>query len=271
MAIIQYSNGIIEDVKPQNLVFTDQELLDILDGFEKIDTFRLLDVVNTWCVWGKNSVDDPEEYNRLGSSIAGEDIYSPMLIIHDSELDPSWNISDKIIINTYKQFREDVLGLIDDLAKQLLEIEDEMEIDEDEGLYGHRDTGIQLTTLGPTQDKKVLFEFDLAKQSADFHKYENISKFAEKVIGYWDQFFFVNIEINDNTCVIYADKKIIIILKDENVSEFFELMRDFFEKDESFETCINLQEYESKWNEYIAADKKVKVVDSSDDETSDEK
>jgi hypothetical protein len=105
MAIIQYSNGIIEDVKADDLVFTDDEILRLLDGFTSMRTYRLVEVPNTWCVWGENEEDEESEFNNIGTGIVDEPVFSPLLIIHDTELDPSWNLNDSVILHSYKEFK----------------------------------------------------------------------------------------------------------------------------------------------------------------------
>ena len=252
MAILQYSNGIIEDFKAEGLTFTDNELLDILAGYDDIRTLRLIEVPNTWCIWGHSDDSDPIEFNRIATGIVGEDINSPMVMIHDGELDPAWNLNDPIILNSYEDFKNDVLLFIDDIAKDVLTTE-KTPLDGESS-----DNLMFLTTLGPTKDKKVLFEFNQHKQSKDFFKPNNFSQFSDKVQDYWNQFFIENLEMDDNTCVIYADLKMIVIVEDKNVIHLMKTFIDYFESVENYELCTSINNYIKAWKKYIKKNKKVK-------------
>lgn len=258
MAVIQYSNGIIEDFKAENLTFSDKEFLDILKDYDDIRTLRLIEISNTWCVWGhntKSSDDTPLEFNRIGSSIVDEDIFSPLLIVHDGELDPDWNLNDTIILNTYKEFKDSVVLFINDIAQNVLDLEQESNSLDDDS--SDNTNLMVLTPLGPTRDKKVLFELNIDKQSKEFLNPPNFEQFAQKVIDYWNQFFIENIDMDDNTCVIYADSKTIIIIQDDEVKYLTELLVRFFESVEDYETCSNLHKYYNAWVLYIKNNKKV--------------
>jgi hypothetical protein len=191
-----------------------------------------------------------------------------MIIIHDGELNPDWNLNDAIILHTYDDFKQEILLFIEGIAEDILAIEkgqksqESQEESDDDDEYSDNFTPknnsgniLVLKTLGPTDDKKVLFEFQQDKQLPEFFETENISQFADKVINYWDTYFYDNLEIDDNTCVIYADIKIIVIIQDENVKEFVELFVSHFEKQEYYETCSNLKKYYQAWIKYVKNDK----------------
>lgn len=246
MAILQYSNGIIEDVKADDAVFTDEEILEILDGFKNIRTYRLVEVPNSWCVWGVNEKEDPAEFNNIGTGIVEEPVHSPLLIIHDSELDPSWNLNDAVILQPYSEFRVNLLEFIDMIAKDIL---DEAERQKKES--GDSDSQMVLNTLGPTKDKKVLFEFVQDMQSKDFFEVKNLDKFSWKIVEYWAKHFEENISKKDNHCILYADNRIIIIIKDEGVDPLIDdVLIKHFESMEKYEVCASLQKWKDKWHEY---------------------
>ena len=121
MAIMQYNSGVVEDVKPRNMMFDDHELLEFFADYAKIRTKRLVEVANSWCVWGEKEHRDPNEFNNLGTRIVGEKIYSPLLIVHDSEMDPDKNLTDKVILRPYKDFKNDLLEYLDMIASEIIE------------------------------------------------------------------------------------------------------------------------------------------------------
>ena len=253
MAIIQHSNGIIEDIKPGRATFTDDELIGLLENYSKIETVRLLEVPNTWCVWGVSENNPDIEYNKIASIIINEHVYSPLIIVHDTELDPTWNLNDDIILQDYESFRTEVYELIDEIATRAIEETSAMS-DEDTNKM------MILTTVGPTQDKKVLFEFSLKKQSNEFFRADNMDEFNAKVMDYWDAYFFDNIKVNDNFCVIYADSKHIIRIPDAEVDEFMKVMRDYSEKIEEYEDCSAIKNYQRAWTSYMKNNKQVKTA-----------
>ena len=99
MAVLLYANGLTEEHKPKELTFTDEELLTIFPDFEKTRTFRLYEIPNCWCIWGEN---DPvgkreDEFNKIGTDILEQICYSPVLFLHDSEINPEWKLTDAMI------------------------------------------------------------------------------------------------------------------------------------------------------------------------------
>ena len=51
--IILYGNGLTEEMLPKEHTFSDQEILDLFKEFDSMQTQRLDEVPNTWCVWGE--------------------------------------------------------------------------------------------------------------------------------------------------------------------------------------------------------------------------
>lgn len=258
MAILQYSNGIIEDLKAKDLVFTDQEILNLLEGFTTIRTHRLIEVSNTWCIWGQNTKFDPIEFNPLGSSVVNEPMHSPLIIIHDTELDPAWALNDPIILKSYLGFKKELLIFFDSIATEIINEKGKSVANPDDQL-------MFLETLGPTKDKKILFKFNHKKQSKEFFEEPQFSNFINKVKNYWKEFFYKNLEKEKNTCIIYADQKIILIVDDNKLDSLIELMINKLEKEEKYETCSILKSYKKIWKSYIKNEKKSIIKKKSDE------
>ena len=88
MALVIYSTGIVEEMVALENTFSDRELVKTFDEYTSLESYRLPDVPNTWCLWGE--MDDPPEleFNKIGSEVVETDIYSHLIFIHDSEIDP---------------------------------------------------------------------------------------------------------------------------------------------------------------------------------------
>ncbi len=258
MAIVQHSNGFIDQIRPRAAIFSDLELIDIFLEADKIRSRRLLEIPNTWCIWGENEEDEIEEtdFNALGSKVVEEEIFSKLLIIHDSELDPEWNLTDKTIINTYNDFREIAFDFIDAVAMEVIKEKMEADIPFNEGNKNSEGPVLpRLENLGNTEDKKVLMEFKPVAQVDKFWDFTNFTNFAQRSFEYLHGFFDQNLGLKSNAFVIYADKKGIIVVKDKNVDTFMEKMLDNFEQREKYHGCSNIIAIVKKWRDYVKAKK----------------
>jgi len=245
MAVILYPSGVTETFSPKNLVFSDQEILKIFEEYDALRTARLYEVPNTWCVWG-NVTEDNNNFNKLGSDIVQEDLYSEVMFIHDSELDPSWMLTDNMILRNYEEFRIELLQFFDDIAENV--IKESERVREQQGIPNNL---VILNTIGPTEDKRVMFEFDPHIQSTEFWAEKYFSEFSHKVLE-----FIQTSYKNGDTFVLYTDKKSIIVIADENVSFIVNKVVEYFKKIESYEDCDTLTKVLKKWKRYKAKRKK---------------
>lgn len=240
MAIILYSSGITEEYQPVDHTFTDDEILGIFEDFENIETARLYEIPNTWCVWGSNSEIDDSEFNKLSSTMLQEDIFSPVMYIHDTEIDPAWMMTDNIIQKGYNEFKEEFAFLLDEIAENIIK-----ETQNIRQQMGQTDNLVILTTVGPTDDKRVMFEFDPKAQSKQFYEHHFFEEFSKKVYT-----FLMNHYVNGDTFVLFADKKAIIIVIDENVNEIVNKIINDFKRREKYEKCSELKKILDSWNKY---------------------
>jgi hypothetical protein len=244
MAICIYSNGILEEFKPQNLVFTDQELVNIFAECKKLRTFRLREIANVWCLWGEMETNEDIEYNRLASEAIEEHIFSHLVLIHDTELDPAWNLTDKIIYNDYNKFVADAKRLLDEVADGILS---EKPNDQDGNMNNDK---IFLDSRGYSKDKKVLFSFDPSKQSENFYKNSTFYNFASQINDY-----LVKNKIR-KPFTIYNDKKMVISVEDDKVNILIDKMLDVFGRREDYETCEKLANVKSQWTKVLERPKR---------------
>ena len=164
MALVIYSNGIVEEMVPVDNVFSDNELTQSFNNYPEIRTHRLPEVPNCWCIWGYIEEPPVHEFSKLASEIVDVDVYSHILFVHDSELSPNWNLTDNIIYRPYKDLMADMGLYINDMMKHI-ETENRQEIEQAE----ENTNMIFLTTLGHTQDKRVLFAFNPNVQNDEFY------------------------------------------------------------------------------------------------------
>jgi len=247
MGICLYSNGIVEDFIPESLVFSEKELISSFNEFSHIRTKRLIEVLNCWCIWGENKNYDAIEFNRIGSDITQEPIYSHVLFVHDSEINPSWNSTDNILYRNYFDFLKDIKKLIDDIASNII---DEYRNNEDQD---HIRVMPVLETLGPTRDKRVLFSFNPYKQFNEFYENDQFLSFSKKTYDY------IHSHIQDEEpFTIFADKTAIIIVDTSNVSFFIDKMLNKFTNEEQYEICKELTIIKTRWNKALKTKKKSK-------------
>ena len=241
MSVILYNNGIIEEYKPENLVFTEDELVKMFTEYEEIKTCRIIPVVNAWCIYGKSLSADENEYNKLASEVSNEDIYSHAIFVHDSEINPKWNATDNIIYNNYTDFNVSIRNLIDNLANQLMTEQNSAAVDE-EG--NEKEIALpQLVSVGATTDKRVLFEYTPENQTDTFYKDEAFNKFSRNVYD-----FLIANHPKKEQFIIYADKKSIIYVPQESVEEFLNTIINNFTSKEDYERCTLLSNMLKSWN-----------------------
>lgn len=240
MAILLYPSGITETYEPTNYCFTDEEILHIFKEYNYVRSFRLFEIPNTWCVWGQNSEIDDTDFNKLGSTIVKENIYSVLMFIHDSQIDQLWNLTDNIIYSDYNKFKEELLIYFDEIAGIII---DETNTNREE--QGKDTNLVYLNTIGPTNDKRVLFEFDPKSQKENFYKDEFFSSFADKIYD-----FLTNNFKEQDLFYVFFDKKSVIFVKDDNVSFLMDVLIDYFKRNEKYETCQYLKTIHDRWVSY---------------------
>lgn len=239
MAVILYPSGVTETYEPKGHTFLDDEILKIFKDYLDIRTARLYEVPNTWCVWGENEEADDSDFNKLGADILQEDVFCPVLFIHDTEIDPAWMLTDNVILKGYEDFKRELLEFFDHIAENVIRQTQQMR--EQQGTQNL----IFLTTIGPTEDKRVMFEFDPHKQSEEFWKEEFFLTFSYKV----REFLNVNYK-DDQTFFIFQDKKSIIYTPDEHVDFLMNKIINLFEKKEKYEYCSELKKVLDKWKKF---------------------
>jgi len=236
MAVILYSNGLTEEIIPSRLTFSDQEILNFFQEFKNIQTKRLDEVPNTWCVWGELEKPNEDDYNKLGSEIIREHCYSKLMILHDTEVDPSWNLTDDIIYEGYAIFKKKLLKFLDEVA-----IETIREIEQIRDATGKPNL-LSLDQVAISMDKRVIFRFNPDKQQADFFKPSHFEEFANKSYNFMDKSYK-----DGDVFPIFADKKMIIVMDDSQVAQYMDLLIDFFQKREDYLKCARITDIHKSW------------------------
>jgi hypothetical protein len=237
--LLLYGNGLTEEITPSNLTFSDQEILNFFKDFNNIQTKRLDEIPNTWCVWGELEKPNEDDYNKLGSEIIREHCYSKLMLLHDTEVDPSWNLTDDIIYEGYAVFKKKLLKFLDEVAIQTIkEIEQIREVSGKPNLMA-------LDQVAISEDKRVIFRFNPDKQQPDFFKPTHFEEFANKCYNFLDQYYK-----DGDHLPIYADKKMIIVLEDSQVAQYVNLLIDFFEKREDYLKCARINEIHKSCTSY---------------------
>jgi len=238
MSVILYQSGITEDYKPKEFTFTDEEILGIFNDFEFIETARLYEIPNVWCVWGSNSEIDDEDFNKLASTMINKDIFSPVMFIHDTEINYAWMLTDNIIKNGYNEFKEEFIYFLDEIAENVIKENESFRQQQNQS-----ENLVFLTTVGPTEDKKIMFEFDPNAQSKQFYDNLLFEQFSKKIFD-----FLKDNYVDGDTFIIFEDKKTIIIVIDENVNDIMSKMIKDFERREQYEDCLKLKTILDLWN-----------------------
>ena len=245
MAILLYNNGLIEDFKPKNLVFTEEEINNIFSDYERTQSKRFIEVPNVWCIWGDNDNIIEENFNRLASETIEKDIFSPLLFIHDTEINPDWGIINLPILKNYENFRKSVYVMLDKTAEEILKESNET------ARESGQNSMVFLNTIGPTDDKRVLFEFDPHLQNENFYKPLFFNKFADRVYTFVKKFYKKN-----KPFLVYADNKIIIMVNENNVEFLLNSLNDSFQKREEYETCSEIKKIKDYWADKTTEPKK---------------
>lgn len=239
--IVLFTNGLIEQIKPEKLIFSEQELVNQFKEYEVIKTYRLTEVVNTWCVYGSNVIPDLTNHNKIASELIKDDIFSNTLFIHDSEINPNWKMTDDIIYKSYSEFEYDIKKLINALADKIIK-----EMNESDEMSGHSIIFPYLEMIGPTIDKRILFSFNPVDQPKEFFENEEFYMFSQKVYDYISS----NKQVKE-PFTIYEDKKAIIIVETRNVKTFLDSLIDKFKGKEEYEICTNITNLFKDWNKNI--------------------
>jgi hypothetical protein len=251
VSILLYGNGLTEEFKPENLTFTDEEFLGIFSDYDRIRTYRLHEVPNTWCIWGDYDPVDkfPDIFNKIGTDILEQACYSPILFIHDTEIDPSWRLTEDMIMSEYNDFKGDMLRFFDDIAADIMYERQIMR----EQSGNPTPNLIVLEQTGISEDKRIIFNFDMDKQVHEFFAEESLLEFANKVHN------FLKFSYKDGDIfAIYADKNIIMVMKEDHVNPFIQKIIAFFESKENYEACSILRNAYDRWKKY--KDAKVKEI-----------
>lgn len=237
MAILLYNNGIIEDYNSDDLVFSEEELVFLFAEFKSIKTTRLLTVLNTWCIYGEPYIKDPIEYHKIASVIAKENIFSHVLFVHDSELNPAWNSSESILYKSYDEFDIDIRNEINnvslDIAAQIAALND---MEETEIILP------QMTQLGITPDKKIMLGFNPNDQEEGFFDREEFLKFSKNVYEFISQS-----HQTEPPYKIYEDKKAVIVVEKPDIKKFLNIMLEKFKNVEEYEICTNITNIINDW------------------------
>lgn len=243
MALVVYSNGIFEEYLPIEDTFSEQELVKLLQDYDEIRSYRLGEIPNCWIIWGETEGDPPEnEYSKLASEMVDEDIYSPIIFIHDSELNRNWKVTDDILYKSYdvfmKQVGEYIKGLVEYITHET------QKQYEEEGTTSM----IFLRAIGYTEDKRVLYQFNPDEQHEGFYT-DGWDKFSNKILEYLKQNFYKEPVENNKPFVIYADTKVIVVVPDEKVNDIISNILQEFERKENYEACSFISEVREKWYE----------------------
>lgn len=236
MAILLYSNGITEEYKPANLVFTDEELVTLFSEYSEIKTVRTPTILNTWCIFGVSNIGD--NYNKIASYIAGHDILTYTLFVHDSEINHTWNVTDNILYNDYQEFIKILYSVIEEIAIKIMK---------ELGSTTKNTAALpQLVTLGTMKDdaKRILFGFNPTDQHQDFYEGEEFTIFSNKIYEY-----LTTNKQTEEPFTIYSDQKAVIVVESAHIESFLNLLLENFKGREEYEICIKIKDMITEWAE----------------------
>jgi len=248
MALKLYNNGIIDEVRPCSLTFTEAELVSNFTTASKIKTMRVLEIPNTWCIFGEYVKGSDNDYNALASESVDEDIIFHVLYVHDSELNPEWNMTDEVLLKTYDDFYNDMFDYLNKLAAEFMKNEnkEENEGEESEGK-------LVLESLGTTKDKKILFLFDINAQDPSFFSDGSFVNFSNKIVSH----LLEEKKIAKNP-IIFKDSKIVITVKPELFKHLMEKIVIEYQRKEEYEICHKLKTMTERWENLGKSKIKVK-------------
>jgi hypothetical protein len=237
MALLFYSNGVMDSYKPANNVFTEEEITKIFYDFPTIRTVRPVQSVNTWCVFGEKTLNDPLDLSKVLSEFLKEAVFSPVLFIHDSEIDPEWKATDDILYKSYDQFVKDAKVLLETAAQKVMET---MNAEYD---YGKNINRLPyLVAIGTTEDKRLMLSYVPEDQHAEFYADADFYLFAKKA--------YTHLTTNPQTkepYVIYEDRKSMIIVPTDKVKAFLDSLILEFTSHEEYEICTNISKMIDDW------------------------
>jgi len=239
-ALVIYSNGIFEEHLSEGDVFEENELVNSFDDYAEIKTHRLAEIPNCWMVWAEMPDPPENEYNKFASEIMDEDIFSHLIFLHDSEINPDWKLTDDILYKPYAEFIKQVGQYIKDLMNYIIN-ETEKEYEE-EGTTSM----IFIRALGYTADKRVLYVFNPEEQQDDFYR-NGWDHFSEKIYAYLKSNFEKEIPEPNKPLVIFADTKIIVLVEDEHVNKVIENLLQHFQNKEDYEACSFISNVREEW------------------------
>ena len=240
MAVILYENGLVEEYKPKENVFGDEEIISKFPKDDKLRSRRLDEIINCWCIWGENKSMKRDNYNNIASALLGEKIFSKVLFIHDTEINPNWKLIDTPIYKNYSVFLEEIETLIEFVAHDIIQANEEYNKQVENTDNNHL---MILNTIGPTKDKRILFELDLDKQDENFFNDKYFGNFARKVYQYLTN----DIKEEDTAFVAFADSKVILMIRKGQTQIFLNILLDFFSKKEEYEKCSVIKNIKEKW------------------------
>jgi hypothetical protein len=242
MAILLYGNGITEEFKPAQFTFSDAELIAIFEKYVNIRSFRLYEVPNSWCLWGEMKPDDTleEDFNSVGTNILDQPCFSPILFLHDSETNPDWGLTDQMIMMGYEDYKKSLTEFFDEVAKEILH--DRAKLRDQ---AGRPPQSLVLEELGVTNDKKILFRFDIDKQKEEFYMEANLQEFANKVHNFL-KFSYQE----DPVFALYGDKNIVIVAEDNKVKPFIDKILAYYNNKENYEASSVVRNTYEKWANY---------------------
>lgn len=253
MAIILYSNGIIEDFDAEGVEFTDEELVKTFENYAHLRSFRLDEVPNTWCLWGEMNNPPPNEYNAIGSEIVDADIYSHLIIIHDSELNPNWDMKDTIIYKSYDEFIDEINAHINKMVEIVAEFNKQNAPKDSTAM-------IFLTPIGQTPKKQVLFSFNPNEQNDNFFKNGNFDIFASKIYEYLTENFTIKDLDADMPFIIFSDNKTMVMVQNEHFDIFIDKLIHVYQKQEQYEICTTINNIKKQWHKYLKNNSEVASI-----------
>jgi len=245
MGLLLYINGITEDYKPKNVIFSEDELVHLFSEYEYIKTHRVTSMVNTWCIYGDNP--NFEENNKIASILLSENVNTSALFVHDSELNPSWNAIDNILYNNYSSFLASIKNTIGQIAINIVEeYEESAQFEQSSEVLPYLDT---LGIDGSTNNKKVLFGFNPNLQTPEFYNNEQFHVFSKKIYNFLE----TNKPITE-PFTIYTDKKAIIIVESAYIKDFLSTILEEFKRSEEYEKCNYISEMINEWSTETSGD-----------------
>ena len=245
MSVLLYQSGVLEQYLPKNLVFDEEELVYLFLDFDKIVTKRVYELPNTWMLWGTYKNPQETEYNKIPSKLIQERIYTPVLFIHDSELNPDWNSTDTILYDNYDTFKTNTLAFLKEYNAEINEYNNSVNNrNEDEEIPS--ETGqLKLTNVGITNDKRILFNFDPTSQVDNFYTTENFNTFSLNIFKYFQEY------PPQDPLVILSDNNMVITVDSPNGCFLFDKLIENFTKSENYEICSELVKMKKSYKKLL--------------------